>query len=68
MNKKPPDLSPRELEILKFLAAGSRTSEIAKRLELDYKTVAESSRGIKAKLGVETAAELSSFVCLYNTQ
>ena len=60
MNIKPTDLSPHELEILKFVAAGSCTSEIAKGLELDYKTVVESSRGIKTKLGAEMVAELAA--------
>lgn len=53
-----PELSAEEQAILRLLSQGSRTSEIAKRLQLDYKTVAETCKNIKLKLQVETIAEV----------
>ena len=52
-------LSTREFEICSLLAQGCSTSEIAKRLSLSYKTVANYSTQIKSKLGVGTPAELT---------
>ena len=52
-------LSTREFEICTLLAQGCSTSEIAKRLSLSYKTVANYSTQIKGKLNVGTSAELT---------
>jgi DNA-binding NarL/FixJ family response regulator len=52
-------LSTREFEICCLLAEGCNTSEIAKRLSLSYKTVANYSSQIKSKLNVGTVAELA---------
>ena len=53
------DLSTREFEIFCLLAEGHNTSEIAKRLSLSYKTVANYSTQIKTKLQVTTVADLA---------
>ena len=53
------NLSTREFEIFCLLAEGLNTSEIAKRLSLSYKTVANYSTQIKSKLNVTTVAELA---------
>lgn len=53
------DLSPREFGICCLLAEGRAVSEIAERLSLSYKTVANYSTQIKNKLGVGTVAELA---------
>ncbi len=53
------ELSSREFEIFRLLAEGLNTSQIAKRVSLGYKTVANYSTQIKRKLGVETHAELA---------
>lgn len=53
------NLSTREFEIFCLLAEGLNTSEIAKRLSLSYKTVANYSTQIKSKLDVTTVAELA---------
>lgn len=60
-NKDTPfsNLSTREFEIFCLLAEGNNTSEIAKRLSLSYKTVANYSTQIKSKLGVNTMAEIT---------
>jgi DNA-binding NarL/FixJ family response regulator len=51
-------LTARDLEILRLLAEGSSLSEIADRLALSYKTVANNCSQIKAKLGVVRTADL----------
>jgi DNA-binding NarL/FixJ family response regulator len=51
-------LAPRELEILRQLAAGRSLSEIADALGLSYKTIANNCSLIKAKLGVSRTADL----------
>lgn len=52
-------LSTREFEIFCLLAEGHNTSEIAKRLSLSYKTVANYSTQIKNKLEVNSIAEIA---------
>ena len=51
-------LSRRELEILRLLGTGSSLQQIADALGLSYKTIANTSGQIKAKLGVQRTAEL----------
>ena len=51
-------LAPRDLEILRHLAAGRSLSEIADALGIGYKTVANNCSLIKAKLGVTRTADL----------
>jgi DNA-binding NarL/FixJ family response regulator len=52
-------LSTREFEIFCLLAEGRNTSDIADRLSLSYKTVANYTTQLKGKLGVDTLAELT---------
>lgn len=52
-------LTTREFEIFCLLAEGSTVAEIAKRLALSSKTVANYSTQIKSKLDVSTVAELA---------
>lgn len=51
-------LAPRELEILRLLAAGRSLGEIAEALGLGYKTIANNCTLIKAKLGVTKTSDL----------
>jgi DNA-binding NarL/FixJ family response regulator len=51
-------LSPREFQVLEGLVAGSSLDEIAERLHLSVKTVANLQTQLKQKLGVNTAVEL----------
>jgi two-component system, NarL family, invasion response regulator UvrY len=51
-------LSPRELEIMRLLAAGSSLAEIAEALGASYKTIANTCSLIKSKLGVARTADL----------
>jgi DNA-binding NarL/FixJ family response regulator len=53
------NLSTREFEIFCLLAEGLSSSEIAKRLSLSSKTVANYSSRLKSKLEVGTMAELT---------
>ena len=52
-------LSTREFEIFCLLAEGLSAAEIAKRLSLSHKTVANYGTQLKAKLDVGTVAELT---------
>lgn len=52
-------LSTREFEIFCLLAEGHNNSEIAKRLSLSYKTIANYSTQIKNKLEVSSIAEIA---------
>ncbi|MCZ6803655.1 MAG: response regulator transcription factor [Proteobacteria bacterium] len=60
------DLSTREFEIFCMLAEGLNTSEIAKRLSLSYKTVANYSTQIKNKLNVTTVADIARLAIRHN--
>jgi len=51
------ELSPRELEVLRLLAAGLSTAAVAERLGLAAKTVSNHTTALLAKLGVSTRAE-----------
>lgn len=60
------NLSTREFEIFCLLAEGLNTSEIAKRLSLSYKTVANYSTQIKSKLEVNTVTEVARLAIRHN--
>lgn len=51
-------LSEQERRIAELLIAGQNTSEIAKRLSLGYRQVADLALQIRARLGVSSLAEL----------
>ena len=53
------NLSTREFEILCLLARGETTADIAARLSLSSKTVANYATRIRTRLGVATTAELT---------
>ncbi|HEX3989828.1 MAG TPA: response regulator transcription factor [Acetobacteraceae bacterium] len=53
-----PDLTERELEIMRLLADGMSLTEIADALGIGYKTVANGCSLLKAKLGVSRTSEL----------
>ena len=52
------NLTPRELEIMRLLAAGASLAEIAEAVGVGYKTVANNCGQIKSKLGVSRTADL----------
>jgi DNA-binding NarL/FixJ family response regulator len=51
-------LSARELQVLRLIGQGKRHSDIAEQLNLSYKTVANTSSQLKAKLGAKSLADL----------
>ena len=51
-------LSPREVEILRLLAAGRTMAQIADLLDVSYKTVANNCTQLKQKLGARSAMDL----------
>jgi two-component system invasion response regulator UvrY len=57
-NDRLSQLTARELEILRLLAAGKSLSEIAWTIKVSYKTIANTSSAIRRKLGLRTPAEL----------
>lgn len=54
-------LSPREQEVLRLLAAGKRSSEIAADLGISSATVDVHRRNVRDKLGLDTVAELTRY-------
>lgn len=54
-------LSRREVEVLKLLAEGKSTKEIARLLEISPKTVETHRRQVMAKLDLHTVAELTKY-------
>jgi len=52
------DLSLRELEILRLMAAGQTIAEIAKQFDLSWKTIANHRTELKHKLGARSAMHL----------
>ena len=51
-------LSPRELEIMRLIAAGRTMAEIADALDISYKTIANNCTQLKHKLGARSAMDL----------
>ena len=60
-------LSDRELEIFRLIARGIATKVIGSQLHLSPKTVETHRMNIKAKLGIETAAELISYAARWTS-
>jgi DNA-binding NarL/FixJ family response regulator len=56
-----PELSPRELEVLRLLAAGKATKEVATELGLSVKTVETHRTSLREKLGIHSIAELTKY-------
>jgi len=58
-------LSAREFDVFLELAQGHTTRDIAEKLRLGYKTVANYSTQIKLKLGAQTSADLARLAYQY---
>jgi two-component system NarL family response regulator len=56
-----PRLAPREREVLRLLAEGSRSAAIAQALQVTVATVEVHRRNIMRKLGLRTVAELTRY-------
>jgi DNA-binding NarL/FixJ family response regulator len=53
-----PELTPRELEVLRLVAAGRSTREIAETLNRSVKTIETHKQALKTKLAADTPAQL----------
>ena len=54
----PGNLSPREFEVLELILQGCALDDIARKLRINQKTIANHQSAIKQKLGADTAAQL----------
>ncbi|MFX8633135.1 helix-turn-helix transcriptional regulator, partial [Acinetobacter baumannii] len=54
-------LSEREREVMRLIAQGLRTREIAERLSLSHKTVEKHRTNLMRKLGVRSAAAVAAY-------
>lgn len=59
-------LSPREMEVIGFIAKGDTTSEIAKRLSLSAKTVSAHKSSIKIRLNLGSTSEMVQYAIEHN--
>lgn len=60
-NSKRPKLSIREKQVIKLVAEGHKTKEIAELLEISDRTVSKHRENIMMKLDMEAAAELVNY-------
>lgn len=60
-DRRPGNLSPREIEVLKLIALGHTNGEIASSLFLSVRTVESHRAHIQQKVGVTSRAELVSY-------
>jgi DNA-binding NarL/FixJ family response regulator len=54
-------LSDREREVMRFIAQGFRTREIAEKLSVSHKTVEKHRTNLMRKLGLRTAAAVAAY-------
>jgi DNA-binding NarL/FixJ family response regulator len=61
--RQPParTLTPREIEVIKLIAEGHRTREIARQLSLSHKTIEKHRTSLMRKLGLKTATAVAVF-------
>lgn len=53
-----PQLTPREIQVLKLVARGRSSSQIARKLKVDRRTVETHRRNIMSKLGAKNTADM----------
>jgi two-component system NarL family response regulator len=58
---KAPHLTPRERDVLRLIAEGLRSQEIAERLQIPIGEVEVHWRMLRSKLGLHTIAELTRY-------
>lgn len=61
MRIKPKKLSVREKQVIKLVAEGCKTKEIADKLEISDRTVSKHRENIMTKLGMISSAELVNY-------
>ncbi len=62
------DISPRQINIAAYIYAGDDTAEIARKLNINIKTVSTHKRMLMAKFNLETNYELLKFLNLAKIQ
>jgi DNA-binding NarL/FixJ family response regulator len=60
-NSGPDKLTQREKEVMRLVAAGCRTREIAQRLSLSDKTIEKHRASVMRKLGLRSAAAMAAY-------
>lgn len=59
-----PDLTERELQVMRLIAAGRRTREIAKLLSLSHKTIEKHRTSLMRKLGLRNATAVAAYAIM----
>jgi DNA-binding NarL/FixJ family response regulator len=55
------ELTDRERQVMRFIAAGHRTREIAKQLSLSHKTIEKHRTSLMRKLGLRNASAVAAY-------
>jgi DNA-binding NarL/FixJ family response regulator len=61
---KTPELTERELQVMRFIAAGRRTREIARLLSLSHKTIEKHRTSLMRKLGLRNATAVAAYAIM----
>ncbi len=59
-----PELTERELQVIRLIAAGRRTREIAKFLSLSHKTIEKHRTSLMRKLGLRNATAVAAYAIM----
>jgi len=59
--RSPSQLTQREREVIRLIASGQRTREIAQQLSLSHKTVEKHRTNLMRKLGLKTATAVAAY-------
>ena len=59
-----PELSQREVEVLRLVAMGYINKEIADRLDISFNTVLSHRKNITAKLGIKSVSGLGVYALM----
>lgn len=59
-----PDLTERELQVIRLIAAGRRTREIARLLSLSHKTIEKHRTSLMRKLGLRNATAVAAYAIM----
>jgi DNA-binding NarL/FixJ family response regulator len=59
-----PELTERELQVIRLIAAGRRTREIAKLLSLSHKTIEKHRTSLMRKLGLRNATAVAAYAIM----
>ena len=63
-DSSPPELTDRELQVIRLIAAGQRTREIAKTLSLSHKTIEKHRASLMRKLRLRNATAVAAYATM----